>query len=447
MVHALGVPVASELRFRPVVCITGILLHAVCSAPAVQAYCAYVTNIRSGNVSVIDTAKREVVDTITVDTHPAGVVVTPDGRSAYVANNDADPGDYHVCVIDTYKNIMTTTIPVGSPGNPPFGVALTPDGGSAYVTIPRGNAVSVIDTTKNQVTATVSVGVGPFGVAVTPDGRFAYVANGQDLLTSTPGNVSVIDTAIALTDPEHAVVATIPVGNTPLGVAIAPDGGFAYVANGQDEQTPTPGDVSRIDTTKALTDPGHAVVKTIPVGNNPAGVAITPDGRWAYVTNSQGLRGTLPTTGDVSVIDTKDDAVDTVQVGNNPFGVAITPDGRFAYVANSQGVAGSDAPAVPGDVSVIDTGTHAVLKTIPVGNNPVGIAISSLPMCVDGHPTCVGDCGVDREVTVDEILTLVNIALGNAQSSACRAGDANGDGQVTVDEILTAVNNALNACR
>jgi len=47
---------------------------------------------------------------------------------------------------------------------------------------------------------------------------------------------------------------------------------------------------------------------------------------------------------------------------------------------------------------------------------------------------------------VDEILTLVNIALSNANLSTCVAGDANHDGQITVDEILTAVNNALTGC-
>ncbi len=61
-------------------------------------------------------------------------------------------------------------------------------------------------------------------------------------------------------------------------------------------------------------------------------------------------------------------------------------------------------------------------------------------------PPCVGDCGGDHVVTVDELLTMVNIALGNASVSDCLPGDANTDGQITVDEILTAVNNALNGC-
>ncbi len=59
---------------------------------------------------------------------------------------------------------------------------------------------------------------------------------------------------------------------------------------------------------------------------------------------------------------------------------------------------------------------------------------------------CVGDCNGDGNVTVDEILTLVNIALGNTPASDCSAGVPNGAGQVTVDEIVVAVNNALNGC-
>ena len=62
-------------------------------------------------------------------------------------------------------------------------------------------------------------------------------------------------------------------------------------------------------------------------------------------------------------------------------------------------------------------------------------------------PSHFGDCSGGGEVTVDEILTMVNIALGNAPLLDCEAADANHDGQVTVDEILTAVSNALNGCR
>ncbi|HVM95074.1 MAG TPA: hypothetical protein VMT89_01740 [Candidatus Acidoferrales bacterium] len=59
---------------------------------------------------------------------------------------------------------------------------------------------------------------------------------------------------------------------------------------------------------------------------------------------------------------------------------------------------------------------------------------------------CVGDCNGDGEVTIDELISGVNIALGTTDLSVCPAFDSNGDGEVTIDEVLTAVNSALNGC-
>jgi hypothetical protein len=59
---------------------------------------------------------------------------------------------------------------------------------------------------------------------------------------------------------------------------------------------------------------------------------------------------------------------------------------------------------------------------------------------------CIGDCNGDGEVTVDEILIMVNISLEILPISACLAGDRDGDGMITIDEILTAVYAALNFC-
>jgi hypothetical protein len=83
----------------------------------------------------------------------------------------------------------------------------------------------------------------------------------------------------------------------------------------------------------------------------------------------------------------------------------------------------------------------------PVGLDNDGNGLYDLddPAC-QAAAVCVGDCDEKGQVTVDEILTMVNIALGNTDLSSCSAGDANGDHQITVDEILTAVNNALNGC-
>ncbi|MGW8955883.1 hypothetical protein ACWGRH_38945, partial [Streptomyces sp. NPDC055709] len=58
----------------------------------------------------------------------------------------------------------------------------------------------------------------------------------------------------------------------------------------------------------------------------------------------------------------------TVPVGNTPRAVAVTPDGAFVYVTNE----GSD------DVSVVDSGTNTVTATIPVGDEPLAVAIGTI---------------------------------------------------------------------
>ncbi len=204
----------------------------------------------------------------------------------------------------------------------------------------------MIDAASNTVVATVPVGSLPQGVAVTPDGTHAYVAN------EFSNTVSVIDTT------SNTVVATVTVGNRPLGVAVTPDGKHAYVTNEGSNN------VSVIDTATNIV---VATVVVAPVGAAaPSAVTVTPDGKHAYVA----ILG-FPN-GAVSVIDTASNTVvATVPVGGSPLGVAVTPDGKHAYVA----IAGSPN----GKVSVIDTASNTVVATVTVGSDPVGVGIIPPP--------------------------------------------------------------------
>ncbi len=89
----------------------------------------------------------------------------------------------------------------------------------------------------------------------------------------------------------------------------------------------------------------------------------------------------------------------------------------------------------------------------PLCGAALSLALLSAPVFAESQPpaettpvACVGDCSRDGTVTVDELLTMVNIALGNALDSACPAGDADNSGDISVNEIVAAVNNALNSC-
>ncbi|WP_246284044.1 serine/threonine-protein kinase [Gordonia asplenii] len=192
--------------------------------------------------------------------------------------------------------------------------------------------------TTPHVTATIRVGRSPSGVAVAPDGVTAYVTNRAD------NTVSVIDTATG------RVTATIPVGVYPYDVAVTPNGMNVYVTNDYSNT------VSVIDTATGK------VTATIPVGNNAQRVAITPNGATAYVTNGGGSYASS-----VSVIDTASGRVTaTIPAGKAPSGVAITPNGTTAYVVN----VGDNT------VSVIDTASDRVAANIPVGNSPEGVAVT-----------------------------------------------------------------------
>jgi len=61
-------------------------------------------------------------------------------------------------------------------------------------------------------------------------------------------------------------------------------------------------------------------------------------------------------------------------------------------------------------------------------------------------PTCASDCDGNGQVTVDELVRGVNIALGIGSPDDCRNLDRNSDSRISVDEIITAVNAALHGC-
>ena len=185
------------------------------------------------------------------------------------------------------------------------------------------------------VTATIKVGNTPTGLAMAPDESLVYVANHDS------GTVVALDTAT------QAVAQVVRLPGRPHGLAFTPDGTRAYITDFAS------GSVAVVSVA------AKEVVATIRVGASPIRVAIASDGRRAYVTNFHSQ--------DVSVIDTTTNQVtSTVKVGTYPFSVALTPDGRGAYVTN----AGSNT------VAVIDTATNRVKTTVTVGERPTGIAIT-----------------------------------------------------------------------
>ena len=159
---------------------------------------------------------------------------------------------------------------------------------------------------------------------------------------STSNTVSVVDAE------SLSVIREIPVGREPFGLAFSPDGRRLFVANAQSRE------ISVIDTTRHRLTQNIAVPSELPVW-----VAAAPDGTYIYVTNER--------SNDVTVIASASNrVVGRIPVEKGPAGIAVSPDSRYAYVANE----GSN------DVSLIDLQREVVVNTIPVGSVPQGLALS-----------------------------------------------------------------------
>lgn len=198
--------------------------------------------VKSGNgrtISVLDLNTDTIVGTIEVDQGPVALAIAPNGKFVYVINYvDGNPGTGTMNIIQTDINQVVGTIP-GFFG--PFGIALTPNGRFAYVTNfgsnnfdPIGTTVSVVNLKKRQITATIDLALQPAGIGITPDGRFAYATNYNTLyrhkdfteLTAGDGTVAIIDISRNEVLPQ-----TIVVGASPARVTISPNGRFAYISN------------------------------------------------------------------------------------------------------------------------------------------------------------------------------------------------------------------------
>jgi YVTN family beta-propeller protein len=143
--------------------------------------------------------------------------------------------------------------------------------------------------------------------------------------------------------PNH-IIATIPVGQNPFGVTVLPNGNYIYVVN------------SGTDNVSVIQTSDNTVIATVAVGNQPADVTALPNNQFVYVTNE--------ISNSVSVIQTSDNTiVSTIPVGQNPIGISALPNGNFIFVVNS----------VSDNVSVIQTSNNTVVATIPVGSNPYDI--------------------------------------------------------------------------
>jgi YVTN family beta-propeller protein len=403
-----------------------IVLSTSASASAGAQVCAYVTNAGSDTVSVINTDAMLETTTIPVGSDPEGIAVTPDGSFVYVSN--VTPGFTDFGTVSVIRSASRRVVATATVGKAPGGIAVTPDGARVYVAESGGlingeflpPSVTVIDTSTNLVAgAPIALGPGSSnGIAISPNGDFAYVVN-----AATSG-LSVIGTM------DNRVTKSIRLGGGSAdALALTPDGTRAYIVS----RSGSPGDdkeggVIVFDTMQTK------VVGAILLGTQySTDIAITPNGKFAYVAQSCVGGPPCPLLDSrVSIIDTSNNSVSATAIsvgGDSPAGIAFTPDGAFAYLTGTRS----------NSVYVISTASSSVVATIPVGSYPTAIAISSTengcPLPPNGLP---GDGNCDGRRTAAD-LTAVATILGNPPHPSCPLADFNQDGVVDEEDLANTI--------
>jgi len=173
----------------------------------------YFTELFNGGVGITSTQTRTVDGFIPTGSTPIGVAFSPDGNTAYVTNLSS----LNVSVIDVPSAQQVATIPTPGGENPSV-VRVSPDGSRLFIAT-ASTTVYIVDTQTRQVIGSVQVGFVPNAFAVHPDGRIIYVS------ASSGGSVTEVDMFTG------AALRTFMVGGIPQDMAVSHDGQRLYVAN------------------------------------------------------------------------------------------------------------------------------------------------------------------------------------------------------------------------
>jgi YVTN family beta-propeller protein len=317
-----------------------------------------VLNKSDNTASIIDRNTGETLRSIATGLEPHEVAVSPDRRLAVIGNygNREVPGNT-LTVVSLPELEVVSVIDLGTHTRP-HGIQWIRDSGHLIVTTEGSKHVLVVHVPSGETMQGWHTGQEvAHMVATTPDFRLAFVPNiGSD-------NVTVIDLE------GDSVIRHIPTGKGAEGIAMSPDGREVWITNRSDDN------ISIINTETL------EVVATLVCPAFPIRATFSPDGEQVLVSNARSgdvavfnARGrsligrvSLQAAG-VLEKDGERYFADRFEGSSIPIGLAVSPDGHYAYVANTN----ADV------VSEIDLKTLEVTRHFKTGTQPDGIAFLRL---------------------------------------------------------------------
>ncbi|WZO97013.1 cytochrome c peroxidase [Isosphaeraceae bacterium EP7] len=322
-------------------------------------------NQTSGSVSLVDPRAGEVLHELATGDKPAGVAFSADATRAAVTHWYG----YDLVRLD----IKDDRLAIGGRvevGPEPRGVVVSPDGKTAYVAVGVANEVVRVDLDAMKVTGRVAVGREPRSLALTPDGSRLIAANsrGRTLSFIDPATFQVVN--MAETEGDNQRQLAIDSRGEYAYVVHMKNRGFATTRNSIDQGWVLGQRLTRVKLTGDETFESLALDPQGEALGDVHGVAITRDGSTVAVsaggTHEVVILGdarTLPyrTGGSRDLIPgsllREKGRVRRIPLGGRPTELAFAPDGPTLYAANYL----SDS------VQVIDAATGTLTKTIALG--------------------------------------------------------------------------------
>lgn len=226
-------------------------------------------------------------------------------------------------------------------------------------------SISLVDSA-TRIVHTVKLPIAPHNVQTSADGRYLYATGMPNGAADMGGMVMDAPAGLLLgfdlQRVEAGPVMKISVGKDPAHVIADRANRFAYVT------------ISGENAVKVVDLHRRSIVATIPVGEMPHGLRMSPDERQIYVSD-MGEDA-------ISFIDVaRRKEIARVRAGSKPVQVAVAPNGKTVYAT----LAGENA------VAVLDVASHKVLARVPVGSNP-----AQLYMSPEGSRVYVADQGTKK---------------------------------------------------
>ena len=336
------------------------------AAVPTRPYLAFVADQQGNTVAAVDLDSLQMVASIPVSAGPQQLSARPRSHEMYVVS-----GTGAVSVITFPELSVSKVFKIGQSAS---GLVFAPDGLRAYVLAPDANQLVFLDCVHQKELGRLRFKDKPSSVALTPDGK--------TLIVSTPAGLHFVNTD------SRTELGTVRVGKAPGPMVVRPDGVEVFVADREASQV------------SAVEIPSRRLLANLDVAAPVSSLSIKPDGGEIFGLSSKGSEiiildafhddvertltaGLRPVAGifrsdmgvfyiategdgNITALDVQTrNVIAVAHAATQPVAMALTPDENFLAVAD----------AASSSLAILRTDKLGLVTTLPVGANPVDVAI------------------------------------------------------------------------